>query len=127
MNDKGNLIKITPSGKCSELYRAAGNITALCWYTGGIIAYDILFDMTKQFGTLYLSAMLYENGVFVYAELDSPAIHFLDLNKGKELLRVENRLVLRGLDFVFYTGNVFCRGYKENGESELTQVFLPDL
>lgn len=243
VNDKGILIKITPSGKCSELYNGAGNITALCWYTGGIIAYDmekgmllrideengeqsvlaesffvydlldmrvlgeelyvlmvpvnfegyseensylnlgermyrfsladgkkeylekltnvlafsiaegksliyyayqngtyilceyepatggqeILFDMTKQFGTLYLSAMLYENGVFVYAELDSPAIHFLNLNSRKELLQVENRLVLRGLDFVSYNGTVFCRGYNENGESELTQVFLPDL
>lgn len=243
VNDEGVLIKITPSGKCCEIYNAAGNITALCWYTGGIIAYDmgkgmllrideengeqsvlaenffvydlldmrvlgeelyvlmvpvnfegyseenaylnlgermycfsladgkkeyleeltnvlafsiaegksliyyayqngtyvlckyepatgrqeILFDMTKQFGTLYLSAMLYENGVFVYAELDSPAIRFLDLNRGKELLEVENRLVLRGLDFVSHNGNVFCRGYQENGESELTWEYLPNL
>lgn len=243
VNDEGVLIKITPSGECSEIYNAAGNITALCWYTGGIIAYDmekgmllrideengepsvlaesffvydlldmrvlgeelyvlmvpvdfeghseensylnlgermyrfsladgkkeyleelknvlafstaegkrliyyayqngtyvlceyepatgrqeVLFDMMKQFGTLYLSAMLYENGVFVYAELDSPAIRFLDLNRGKELLEVENRLVLRGLDFISHNGNIFCRGYQENGESELTWEYLPDL
>lgn len=87
----------------------------------------ICYDMMKQFGVRYLSAFVYEQDKFAYAEITTPRIQVISLTGGMELGSIEEVLLFSGNDMECVRGNILYLGYhpEERGNT-LQGIYLGD-
>ena len=95
----------------------------LCQYNTESGDSSICYDMMTQFGIKYLSAFVYESGVFSYAELNTPAIHVISTKDGREIKKTDEVMLLSGNDMDCIKGNLVYSGYPPNGEENFLQSF----
>ncbi len=95
----------------------------LCWYDTESGKSGICYDMMTQFGIKYLSAFVFEPGVFAYAELNSPAIHVISTGDGREIKKTDEVMLLSGNDMDCIKGNIVYSGYPADGRENFLQSF----
>lgn len=87
----------------------------LCRYDTGTGESSVRCDMMAQAGVTYVTAFVFEQGVFSYAEPTTPCVRAVSLKDGTELKKTEEILILSGNDMDCVNGNILYYGYPVDG------------